>query len=860
MTHSLNGLLVALLAISCSQLFAQVEVPHDLQGTLTTFCADCHSGSEPDGALRLDGLEVDWDDPTSLKKWELVHTMVSKGIMPPPESEPLPDAESTALLEWLHLELESRSPVGGTPLRRLSAREYANTIRSLFKLPKFELPQSFPPDNGRDGFDNQGSELVIAVSHLGALADTATAVADEFFGPSRSQVESQEFAIPADDLVISYSSACLIDGTMRLASSGNNIIRNATWPSRFEAPAHGRYTIEVTASAFRPDETLPNLRVSSMTADRSLSKVLGNFELSSASPKPLLIEATLDRGETIVMQYTTGPLNYDDKKSFENYLREFLADEPKLAAAWASVGNPPRGGSGWERVKEAMISDDLNPTAYGRGSEAVAKMAKKLASKNVDTGETLVYRFFEKGPAIAIHAVRITGPHECFVDRDDVRIERQRKRFLGSASDATRADELDDFFDEFLSQAFRRPATESEIDSYLEIVRRETNATHDINRGLHLALRTALISPTFLYRNLSDGTQTDFALASRLAYFLTSGPPDQKLVDIAATGRLADTKTLVREANRIISPRFTRDFTTQWLGLEVLDNLMPDTRLIRKFTSSHRETMRKEVEATFQHVLDNNLPVRELISPDFLLTDALVGWEIYELDQFRPAKKAGKSKRQKKLQQVAIDRDGRRGGLLSMPAVMMATANGVDTQPVLRGVWVLENILGSPPPDPPNAVPALTPDITGASTPKGRLAAHMASDGCAVCHREIDPLGFVLENYDPIGRWRDHYPRYLDQPTGRAKVENGAKVDTQGVLPNGVPLSDVTDLKQWLAENPEPFARCLSEKLMTYATGRELSFRERAMIAKIVRQNVANEYRLRDLMLTLIDSDIFRKP
>lgn len=858
MTHSLNGFLAASLAISCSQLFAQAEIPENIQRTLTTFCADCHSGWQPDGEIRLDGPIVDWDESVSRKEWELVHTMVSKGIMPPPESESLPDADRIELLKWLHQELESHSPVGGTPLRRLSAREYANTIRSLFRLPKFELPQSFPPDNGRDGFDNQGSELVIAVSHLAALADTATAVADEFFAPPRPEVESQEFTIPADDLVISYSSACLINGTMRLASSGNNIIRNATWPSRFEAPAHGRYTIELTASAFRPDGTRPNLRVSSMTADRSLSKVLGDFVLSGESSERLLIEATLDRGETIVMQYTNGPLKYDDKKIFEEYLTEFLADEPRLAAAWAKVGNPPRGGSGWERVKEAMKSDDLNLSAYGKGSETVVQMAKKLASNNVNTGETLVYRFFEEGPAIAIHGVNITGPHECFVDRDDVRIERQRKRLLGSASDATRADELDDFFDEFLSQAFRRPATESEIDSYLEIVRRETNATGDINRGLHLALRTALMSPTFLYRNLSHGTQTDFPLASRLSYFLTSGPPDRKLVDIAARGRLADTKTLVREANRIISPAFTRDFTTQWLGLEVLDNLMPDTRLIRKFTSSHRETMRKEVEATFQHVLDSNLPVRELISPDFLFTDALVGWDIYELDQFRPAKKAAKSKGQKKLQQVAIDRDSRRGGLLSMPAVMMATANGVDTQPVLRGVWVLENILGSPPPEPPNAVPALTPDITGASTPKGRLAAHMASDGCAVCHREIDPLGFVLENYDPVGRWRDHYPKYLDQPTGRAKVENGAAVDTQGVLPNGVPLSDVTDLKRWLAENPEPFARCLSEKLMTYATGRELSFRERAMIAKIVRQNAANEYRLRDLMFTLIDSDIFR--
>ena len=192
-----------------------------------------------------------------------------------------------------------------------------------------------------------------------------------------------------------------------------------------------------------------------------------------------------------------------------------------------------------------------------------------------------------------------------------------------------------------------------------------------------------------------------------------------------------------------------------------------------------------------------------------------------------------------------------------MPAVLMATANGVDTQPILRGVWVLENILGTPTPDPPNSVPALTPDTRGTKNPKERLAAHMASESCAACHKSIDPLGFVLENFDPIGRWREHYPRYLEQ-NGKTSRTDGLEIDSTGMLPDGQELADIQDLKRWLKRNPEPFVRCISEKLLAYATGRQMSYRERKIIADIVRSQAANEYRFRDLLLTLVQSDIFR--
>lgn len=267
--------------------------------------------------------------------------------------------------------------------------------------------------------------------------------------------------------------------------------------------------------------------------------------------------------------------------------------------------------------------------------------------------------------------------------------------------------------------------------------------------------------------------------------------------------------------------------------------------------------MKLEVQRTFQHVLDNNLPVHDLVTPDFIFTDEHLGWEFYGLQQYKPAGNKKARKIPKGMQQITIERDAKRGGLLTMPAVLMATANGVDTQPVLRGVWVLENILGSPPPEPPNAVPALTPDTRGTNSPKESLAAHMASESCAACHKFIDPLGFVLENFDPIGRWRDHYPRY-EEKNGETTTQDGPEIDSTGTLPDGEALKDIQDLKRWLKNNPEPFVRCICEKLLTYATGREMNYRERKIIADIVRSQAENQYRFRDLLLALVQSDIFR--
>ncbi len=853
--------------IAASTLWPLVQCQAEESGiedgvkVLRQYCMDCHDNVAAEGDFVLPVASPDWDDANVISSLELAHTMIVKKIMPPADMDQPSERQRKVVLDWLDRALIENSPIGGTPLRRLSGREYANTVSEIFGLENYSLPDGFPPDNEQHGFDNQGEALVIAASHLEALADAATEIADQFFPPETKPTAVKTFDVPAPELVISYSSACLIDGAMRLASSGSNAVRHATWPTKFEAPASGRYRVAITASSFDPRKAsghVPELLVESsqMTGTAPRQKALS---IEPGGTRTFEFEIGLDAGATVRARYSNGPFNYEDKAAYPEFLESLFLREPQIAAAWKKLGSPARGGSGWERLKQVMADDDLEVSQFQPDSDALQQAVKSVSKNAVSSGETLVYKFFEEGPYIAIENIKIIGPIEPYDDRDQQRRDRQRKQFLGELSPESDQTALKRFFTKFLSTTFRRAATEAEVDSYVRLVDNERQANGSLDAGMHLAIRTALISPAFLYRSIGAGELSSHELASRLSYFLTSGPPDATLMKLAASGKLSTPSELRKQTRRLLknSNTFATDFTHQWLGLDAVDRLMPDARLIRNFTAAHRQGMQQEVVLTFRHVLDNNQDVTDLITPDFVFTDEVIGKDIYQLPSLKAGSKKAKQKAKKGMRQVAIDPSGRVGGLLGMPAVMMATANGVDTQPVLRGVWLLENILGSPPPEPPKAVPALTPDIGGATTPKARLATHMAEQSCAACHREIDPLGFVLENFDPIGRWRETYPAYFDQE-GSSKRKDGSPIDATGTLPSGEELRDVTDLKKYLTDHPTRFACCLSEKLLTYATGRSLNYRERKIVADIVDAAKDNNLKFGDLIADLVDSEVFR--
>jgi hypothetical protein len=822
-------------------------IPDQHADFVAKYCLECHDADSEKGDVNLDVAAIDWTKE-NLELWEQVMTVVREGDMPPADEKTQPAAdERTALANWLDSELTTNSSIGGTRLRRLNRREYQNTVQRMFRHSAFKVPFSFPSDTAGHGFDTMADELVISPAHMEAYRETATMIADDILPPPRKKVGMKRITIEPKEMLISYSSAYVVDGAMRLASAGS-VTRNATGTTRFEAPASGEYEIKVTLSTKNlPPGHKPTFGVRAKRGKKgSNPPALKTIPVASEAPKEYTMMVKLLRQDALLFEYPNAVYSYRDAPTFEKWLKEVFTAEPRMAAAWKKV-NPSRGGHGWAAVKRAMADPGLKVTVKP-GTPAFDKLVKEAAKNNVKAGETLVYRYFENGPNIGIHKVTITGPLKTFADPEMQEQAKRQSLWLKGLTAKSGRKQLETHFRRFLKDVFRRPPTNEQVAEYVDLVIAARRAGSSFSEAMHLSIRTALMSPGFLYKETAEGALDEYELAARLSYFMTGLPPDRSVPAEA----VRETATKHLKGPRV--DEFAEDFTAQWLGTRTVKTLMPDSRLIKNFRQEYRDAMYHEVGATFQYILQGNRSMREFIDSDYVITRDVVMKDIYKL----PIKKLPKNETKKVVifkggvRPMPVPADGPRGGLLGMPGLMMATANGVDTQPVLRGVWVLENILGMPPSEPPDAVPALTPDTTGATGPKDHLKKHMADESCARCHRKIDPVGFALENFDPIGRWRVAYPK------PNKKKAKPLKVDATGVMPDGTAFKDVRGVKDWLSAHPHHFVQCLCEKLLTYATGRSLSYAERKQVAAIVEKHAANDWPFRDVFLDLIDSDIFR--
>ncbi len=408
----------------------------------------------------------------------------------------------------------------------------------------------------------------------------------------------------------------------------------------------------------------------------------------------------------------------------------------------------------------------------------------------------------------------------------------------------------------FARRAFRRAVTEDDLKPYLALVRARRAAGYSFERAVRVGLMAVLVSPDFLFLREKPGRLDDFALAGRLSYFLWSTMPDEELLALAAKGRLADPDTLRRQVERLLKdPRaaaFTENFVGQWLGLRDIDFTEPSHILYPEFDHMLKASMVREAELFFAEVLAGDLSLTNFVASDFAMLNGRLArhYGIPGVDGWR-------------FRKVTLPRDSHRGGVLTMAGVLKVTANGTSTSPVLRGAWVLERILGTPPPRPPADVPALEPDIRGATTIRQQLAKHRRIASCAACHAQIDPLGFALESFDVIGGWRTHY-----RTTGRGKPVlvdgrrmhylEGPPVDCADVFPDGRRFETIDEFKRLLLRDRDRLARALAEKLVTYATGGPPARADRPEIDAIVRKARAKNYGFRTLVHEVVQSQLFR--
>ena len=878
MRQSLPLVLILAGVIAAARADEPARVPQAVRAILASRCVDCHTGDAAEAGVRLDPQAIEWRDPAQVDLWRRVVEVIEDRRMPPPDAEPATQDERAALVAFLDPPILAHTPFGGTLPRRLNRAEYETTIRRLARLPSFTLPAGFPPDTERHGFDNLAEGLVVSPAHLEAYATVARDVADEIFPPPRPAPRHVRFEAGPRDLVLSFSAATIHDDALRLVSRSVDIMRSCTWPSRIEVKDSGTYTITVEASRFLSPAGHPfdgpmklEIYARPVSANERSSvrafRLLHTAEVSADAPAATTFEADLYEGDTVLFHWANAEMTHEFN-ALTDQLEAWFRDDPRFLAAWQQAvfptGNPDhpettrlRGRNGWDIVFKHWTDPALDMREATMDSAKTKRLLEVCRSNSgtFEIADALCHFYHERGPALEIHRVTIEGPSKSVESPRDKAREAARQAIVGTRREGQADAELTRaMLTSFLPQAFRRPVDDDTVADFLAIATRHQDEGHSFDEAMHLLLRSILVSPRFLYRDLepdtAGNTLDQFDLATRLSYFLTQAPPDPALVNLARRNQLGESSVLSREAARLMPKRSTdpmiRSFVGQWLDTKLLAGIMPDPKF--NFDDAATNLARQETESFFAEILAKNLPLSTFIDPDFTFSTIEFCQRNYG---FTPpaAKEAGDKltpAERSRFQRLAIDRGGRYGGLLGQAAILMATANGVDTQPVIRGAWVLENILGMPSPPPPKNVPALTPDTRGAKSPRDLLAAHTQESSCALCHARIDPVGFVLENYDPVGRWRAKWPG------------SNAPIDASGTLPDGTVVKNPMEFKAWLVANIDLFSTCLAEKLLTYATGRVPNYAERREIERIVRANREAGKGFEDLVLDLVDSRTFR--
>jgi len=449
----------------------------------------------------------------------------------------------------------------------------------------------------------------------------------------------------------------------------------------------------------------------------------------------------------------------------------------------------------------------------------------------------------------AIFQVSITGPYGPASPGETL----PRQRIFNCYPEAVDEDQVSDeeacakrILAQLARRAWRRPITETDLNRPLEIYELG-RATGDFETGIEMALASILVNPQFLFRverdpeNLSPGDTyhvTDIELASRLSFFLWGSIPDDELLKLAEEGKLHDSEVLQQQTRRMLADERAKSLSTnfagQWLYLRNLDSVQPDMRLFPDFDHNLREAMRRETELLFaEMVRENQSPLKLLQCDHTYLNERLAKhYDIPHIygDHFR---------------RVRLDPTDHRGGLLRHASILTVTSFATRTSPVIRGQWILKNLLGSPPPPPPDDVPALKDNTVEANLPvRERLAAHRANEACASCHNLMDPVGLALENFDAVGRWRN--------------LEVGLPIDASGGLVGVGEFTGASGLELALQKRPELFIQTLTEKLMTFALGRGVNQDDAPAIRKIVREAKENDYRFHDIIFGIVTSKPFQ--
>ena len=764
---------------------------------LENHCFKCHGPEKQKGKLRLDTLGSPSARGEDGETWLLVLDALEGGDMPP-EEEKKPDPkvlhEVVQSLEKVLAET-TELPIG---LRRLNRTEYEYTVQDLLGI-ETPLRDLLPEDSSVDGFDNVtdglGISAVLMERYLEA-ADVAFQSTIRRFAPL--PVETRRLMVMdrkenRDSVDKKKGGVIEVEGSLVKFTPG--------WPPVRVDEVHpiedGRYRCRIAVWPYQPSgRTLAAAIYVGPLFGTGKRDFIGVFDVTGTPKEPRVIEFEADFKEGETMHIV--PWIYPEHVTW----RDKHEKQPGIGVAWAETYGP--------------LNQDFP-------SDAQKRLFGDHAGLTMDAGPSIWMR------------------HRKGVKRHDV------------VSLTPEAD-VERIIRGFIARAFRRPVARKTADPFVQLALERLKSGRTFEQAVRAGVSAVLCAPQFLLLNHEEEVD-DYTIASRLSYFLWSSMPDEELLRLAAAGKLADPKIRDEQVERMLksplSERFVKNFTGQWLDLREIEFTSPSSKLYPEFDPLLQESMIRETEGFFRHVLDHDLSVMNFVDSDFAILNERIARH-YEVEGVTGHEHS---------RVVKLPKESIRGGVMAQASVLKVSANGTTTSPVLRGVWLLDHLLDRPVPPPPPGVPAVEPDIRGATSIRDQLARHGSDASCARCHQHIDPPGFALENFDPIGGERNWY-RSLGEGKRISKSKPytiGQDVESNGRMTDGTKFSNFREFRALLMKREDQIARGIAGKLLVYGTGRPLTIKDRESVDAVMKAAQEEGLGLRSMIHAVVESPIFHR-
>jgi hypothetical protein len=790
---------------------SKVTFDKSVQPFLAKYCYMCHNPKVKSGELDLKSYQSAASLLSDRDTWEHVVQKMRSGEMPPP-GMPRPDkAELEGVTRWIEGEFAraerlAKPDPGRVTARRLNRAEYNNTVRDLLGV-DFRPADDFPQDDSGYGFDNIGDVLSLSPVLMEKYLTAAEKVArTAIFGfeplkPTLVRLRSRGQSISSSDKP-------LFDYDLTGLSLPNAI--HVT--HRF--PVEGEYNIRAFLGGVRPQGS-----------------------------EPLQLCLWIDGKQVQVINFDPdGVASFsDDRQDFGGMTQDFRA---KVTAGehWLAVsilrmyeGLPAKFGGPNPSKRPAPPPPEFKPPR-NLPPERIEEFRKRFEARRA-----------EKIPVneARVSSLEVGGP---YTQAKGPSPESLKNIYACGHLDGSHLTGCDrKIVSSLARRAFRRPVTPEEVSRFVSLISMAQKRGDSFEEGLCLSLQAMMVSPHFLFRIEKDAAVagaenahpiSQHELASRLSYFLWSSLPDEELMRRADQGVLRKPAVLTAQVRRMLkdpkSRALVENFGGQWLELRKLESVKPDQKLFPEFGEYMRMSMRRETELFFESIVREDRSILDFLAGNFTFLNEQLA-RFYKIPGIQGPE----------FRRVALTGDTVRGGILTQASVLTVSSYATRTSPVLRGKWILENLLNAPPPPPPPDVPNLDEaKVASSASLRLQLEEHRKNVTCASCHARMDPLGFGLENFDAIGAWR---------------AQDGKQpIDASGTLPDGRSFTGAKELKAILQDDRNAFAECLTEKLLTYALGRGLERYDKPTVKKISSRLANSNYRFSSLVLEIVNSMPFQ--